>query len=81
MRNFQAALHQIADQFGDPLGIGRGGQCPIHRPLEPRSGDQLHRPRYLADVFDRLSAFIKSFGFGHWSGVYSCQFSVVSFWA
>ena len=39
--------------------VRRGGRRPVHRLLEPRSRDQLHRPRDLADVADRLASFIE----------------------
>src|SRR5262249_38132434 len=37
----------------------------VERLLEPGRGDQLHRPRDLADVADRLAAIDEGTGFGH----------------
>ena len=65
MADFQAAVGQVGHQLRDPLGVGRGRVGPIHRLLEARRGDQLHRPRDLADVADRLAAFVEGAGFGH----------------
>ncbi len=56
---------RISHQLRDAVRVGRRRRCSIHRFLEPRIGDQLHRPRDLADVLDRTAAFIECASFGH----------------
>ena len=58
-------LAQVGDQLGDLAreGLGLGG--PVERLAEPVGGDQLHRPRDLADVLDRLAALDDRSGLGH----------------
>src|SRR5437016_1145239 len=43
---------EVGGQLGDLPRIGFGLAGTVHRLLEPRGGDQLHRPRDLADVAD-----------------------------
>ena len=63
--NLQAAVRQIGHELSDALRIGRGRMRPIHRLLEARRGDQLHRPRNLADVADALASLIECPCFSH----------------
>ena len=65
MADFQAAIGQIGHELRDALGVGRGGMARSIAFLKRRSGDQLHRPRNLADVADRLAAFVEGSGLGH----------------
>src|SRR6185369_12783071 len=67
---FQAAGHQVFDQLGHSIRVGRGRRCPVHRFLEPRSRDQLHRPRDFADVADAFATFIEDAWIGHEEGVW-----------
>ena len=41
---------EVGGQLGDLAGVGLGFGGAVHRLLEARGGDQLHRPRDLADV-------------------------------
>src|SRR5262249_55300317 len=52
---------KLADLAGERLRLRR----PVHRLLKARRGDQLHRPRDLADVADRLAALDEFAGVGH----------------
>ena len=65
------AAGQVGHQLRDPLGVGRGRRRAVHGLFESRRGDQLHRPRDLADVADRLAAFVKFAGIGHGLGVFA----------
>src|SRR5947209_5263718 len=58
---------EIGRKLGDLARIGLRLGRPIKRFLEARSRDQLHRPRDLADVLDRLAASDEGTGLGHCS--------------
>ncbi len=49
-------LRAVLDDFGDLAGVGFRLGRPVECLLEPRSGNEFHRPRDLADVADRLAA-------------------------
>ena len=71
MADLQSGGGQVADQLGDPLRVGRRSRSSIHCFLKARRRDQLHRPRNLADVLDRLAAFIECSCVGHDSSISS----------
>ena len=54
---FAGAGAQVGGQLGDLARVRLRLDGAVHRLLEARRGDQLHRPRDLADVADRLAAF------------------------
>ncbi len=63
--HFQSLPGEVTHQRADPARVGRGGRGPVHGPLESGRGDQLHRPRDLADVADRLATLVERSGFAH----------------
>src|ERR1019366_5220922 len=58
---------EIGRQLRDLACVGVGLNGAVHRLLEARGGDQLHRPRDLADIPDRLTAFHEYACAGHGS--------------
>ena len=65
VRDLLGRLAQVGDQLGDLARVSLGLGGAVQRLAEPVGGDQLHRPRDLADVLDRLAAFDDRSGFGH----------------
>src|SRR4026209_2250093 len=55
MRHVARGSRQVGGDLGDLARVRFGHRRAVHRLLESRSGDQLHRPRDLADVADRLT--------------------------
>ena len=74
--DFQAALAEVLHQLGDARGISRRSTGSVHCLLEPRGRDQLHRPRDLADISNRLAAFVKRSSVGHKMSLTQSVFSV-----
>ena len=56
---------QVVGQVGDLARVGIRLDRPVESFLEPGRGDQLHRPRNLADVANRFPAFNERSCFGH----------------
>ena len=65
MRDVGGAGAEVGGQLGDLARVRLRLGGAVHRLLEARGGDQLHRPRDLADVADRLAAFDEGAGLGH----------------
>ena len=56
---------QVGGQLGDLAGVRLRLHGPVEGLAELGGGDQLHRPRDLADVADRLAAFHEFAGIRH----------------
>ena len=65
MRDVRGAGAEVGGQLGDLARVRLGLGGAVEGLLEARRGDQLHRPRDLADVADRLAAFDERAGVGH----------------
>ena len=65
VRDLQRGRPQVGDQLGDLAGVRLRLGRAVERLLEPRGGDQLHRPGDLADILHRLAAHDDRSGLGH----------------
>jgi len=74
VRHLAGVLAQVGGQLGDLAGEGVRLGRPVECLLESRRGDQLHGPRDLADVADRLAALHECAEVGHASPVLSSEF-------